>query len=112
MQAHDNVILASISNGPYGNTIAVVKEDPVNCYVQLIGTLDKRDSERLNHLATPALGGAFRPRGGPRVGSRFAPFVHQAFVSPFSPQFNNTYPPNYGQAGPGPAPHIMIYVDI
>lgn len=97
---NEEFILTSIANGPYGSTIAVLQDDG-NAFLKVIGVLDKRDAERLNHLARPQLQGNFRPRGGPRVGSRFAPDVVSVSLSPFSPQYQNTYPPNYGHvAGP------------
>ena len=111
------MILSAMSNGPYGKTVAVFAEDPgpnMQSYLRMIGTLDKRDAKRLNHVARPQLAGAFRPRGGPRIGSRFCPDVVSATVSNFSPQYNNSNPPNYGVLPPGPGgnnrPYVMLRV--
>ena len=107
--------LKRLSNGPYGTTVAVFAEDPgpnMQSYLRMIGTLDKRDAERLNHVARPQLAGAFRPRGGPRIGSRFCPDVVSATVSNFSPQYNNANPPNYGFCLPvqgGTIGHMLCY---
>ena len=83
-------------------------------YLRMIGTLDQRDAERINSIARPQLAGAWRPRGGPRVGSRFCPDIQSATISPFSPQYVNGYPPNFGvlPAGPGAAGTRKPYVTI
>ena len=102
----DELILSALSNGPYGTTVGVFQEDMGpndQSYLRMIGTLDQRDAERINSIARPQLAGAWRPRGGPRVGSRFCPDIQSATISPFSPQYVNGYPPNFGvlPAGPG-----------
>lgn len=114
----DQMILSALSNSPYGTTVGVFQEDMGpndQQYLKCIGILDHRDSERINHIARPQLGGAFRPRGGPRVHSRFMPDIASAEVSNFSPQYNNTYPANYGLLPGGPGvgnrkPYIMLNV--
>ena len=99
---HGNVtFLSSLSNGPYGSTIGVfqIEEDAngdESSYVRLIGTLDPRDSERINEVARPRIGGVARPRGGPRIGSRYCPDIEEVVVSQFSPTYSNRYPPNGG----------------
>ena len=114
----DPMILSSLSNSTYGTTVGVFQEedgplDPAGnplgqSYLRLIGTLDKRDAERLNDIARAQNFGG-RPRGGPRIGSRFCPDVESCEVSPFSPQYNG-YPPGYGVV-PGPhggKPYILL----
>ena len=64
-------------------------------YLRMIGVLDSVSAERINHRARPQLHGAFRPRGGPRIGSRFCPDVVEATVSNFSPTWQG-YPGGYG----------------
>ena len=103
----DEVIPSAISNGPYGATVGVFQEDdgPAGggqSYLRMIGTLDQRDAERINHVARPQLAGGFRPRGGPRIGRRFCPDIQSTTISPFSPQYVNAYPPNYGVLPAGP----------
>ena len=117
---NDECMLAAISNGPMGTTIGVFQEDPgpnPQSFLRLIGTIYAPDAERLNHLARPQLMGAFRPRGGPRLGSRFMPDVVSVTVSPFSPVYPNTYPPGYGVlpapgAGNTRRPYIMLEVVV
>ena len=120
LQHGDHVILSALSNGPYGTTVGVFQEDdgPAGggqSFLRLIGTLHPRDAERINHIARPQLAGAFRPRGGPRCGSRFCPDIQEATISQFSPQYVNTYPPNYGVLGgavpgAGNRPYILLRV--
>ena len=117
---NDEVIFSAISNGPMGTTIGVFQEDPgpnQQSFLRMIGTLYHVDAERLCHRARPQLMGAFRPRGGPRIGSRFCPDVVSATVSPFSPVYPNTYPPGYGVlpapgAGNTRRPYIMLDVVV
>ena len=117
IQHGDDVILSAISNGPYGTTVGVFQYDygpggNGQAYFRMIGTLDPRDAERINHIARPQLMGAFRPRGGPRVGSRFCPDIVEATVSQFSPVYNG-YPPNYGRlppAGGTTRPYLTLSV--
>ena len=116
----DEVVLSSISNGPMGTTVGVFQEDPGpnrQSFIRMIGTLHYPDAERLNHRARPQLQGFFRPRGGPRVGSRFCPDVVSATVSQFSPVYPNTYPGVYGVlpapgAGNTRRPYIMLDVVV
>ena len=115
IQRGDEMILSAISNGPWGTTIGVFQEDDNpngQSYLRMIGTIDARDSERINHTARAQQFGG-QPRGGPRIGSRFCPDIVSAVVSPFSPQYINTYPPNYGllpPGGPTRRPHVILRV--
>ena len=110
----DEVILSAISNNPGGTTIGVFQEDdgPLDpagnplgeAFLRCIGTLDRNDTERINATARPQLAGAFRPRGGPRIGSRFAPSIQSATVANFSPQYNG----HVGQGPHGARPYVLI----
>ena len=107
----DGVILSVISNHASGTTVGVFQEDDGpggqgQSFLRLIGTLDKNDVERLNTTARPQLAGAFRPRGGARVGARFAPDIADAVISNFSPQFNNYV----GGLPHGQRPYVLITV--
>ena len=101
----DPLILCATSNHAGGTTVLVLQEDTgprSQSYLKVIGTLDQRDSERINDTARPQNGGAHQSRGGPRIGSRFQPDIESARVSQFSPHYNNTYPANYGVLPAGP----------
>ena len=106
----DEVILSALSNGPYGTTVGCFQFDDDEAYLRMIGTLDSRDSERINHVARPQLGGGFRPRGGPRTGSRFCPSVAEARISANSVQYINTYPPEFGRLPAGGRPYVTVSV--
>jgi hypothetical protein len=120
----DDVILSAISNGPYGSTVGVFQEDdgPLDAagnplgqsYLRMIGTLDQRDSERINFTSRAQQFGG-RPRGGPRVGSRFCPDIESAVIAPTSPQYfgANAYPPDFGRLPPGGMtrrPYVLVRV--
>ena len=116
IQHGDEMILVATSNHAGGTTVLVVQEDKSGnpqAYLKVIGTLDTRDVHRISGTARSQNGGAFQSRAGPRVGSRYMPDVRACTVAPFSPQYHNQYPPNYGHIGglvgpPGGRPYILL----
>ena len=110
IQHGDEMVLSVINNSSYGTQVGVFQVPRGNrsqAYLRLVGVLDSRDSERLNHTARSQAAGFNQGRGGPRVSARNQPDVESCRISQFSPQYINTYPPNYGvlpAGGPAGAP--------
>ena len=116
LQMGDELILVATSNHAGGTTVLVVQEDKTGndqAFLKVIGTLEQRDVNRLNHTARAQNNGNFQSRAGPRVGSRYMPDIRSAVVAPFSPTYNNAYPANYGLiAGAAGAGGRKPYIDI
>ena len=65
-------MLINTSNGPYGNQVLAVQagRNPGGVgrqrqsYHKVIGVVDQRDSEKINHIARKQAGGNGKNRGG------------------------------------------------
>ena len=104
-------MLINTSNGPYGNQVLAVQagRNPGGVgpqrqsYHKVIGVVDQRDAERINHIARKQAGGNGKNRGGVLTGNRFMPDIDICEISQFSPHYNNQYPAFYGLLPPAAA---------
>ena len=123
LQTGDEIMLINSSNGPYGNQVLAVQKGrnpPLGpqrqSYHKVIGVVDQRDTERINHHARKQAGGNGRNRGGVLTGNRFMPDIDRCTVSHFSPHYANQYPHDYGRLAPANAhegsrrPYILLRV--